>query len=102
MSRPVRVSREAKADLREIRDHVAAFNVAAAKKLVRQIAVTFDTLGDMPMVGRGRGRDDLAVGLRSLAVGKYVVIYRLLEDAVEIVRVIHGARDIPSLFGEGH
>ena len=100
MSRPVRVSREAKADLREIRDHVAAFNVAAAKKLVRQIAVTFDTLGDMPMVGRGR--DDLAVGLRSLAVGKYVVVYRLLEDAVEIVRVIHGARDIPSLFGEGH
>ena len=98
MSRRVQVSREAKADLREIRDHVAAFNVGAAKKLVRQIAATFDTLGDMPMVGRER--DDLAVGLQSLVVGKYIVVYRLPEDAVEIVRVLHGARNVPSFFGE--
>ena len=106
MSRQAQVSHEAKADLREIRDHVAAFNVEAAKKLTRQIAETFDNLGDMPMVGRER--DDLAVGLRSLVVGKYIVIYRLPEDKVEIVRdlhgarALHGARDIPSFFGEGH
>ena len=100
MSRQVQVSREAKADLREIRDHIAASNVDAAKKLVQQIAVTFDSLGDMPMVGRKR--DDLAYGLRSLAVGKYIVVYRLMENSIEIVRVLHGARDIPSFFGEGH
>ena len=46
----------------------------------------------------GGKRPELSAGLRSIPVGQYVIFYRVLADAVEIVNVIHGARDIDSLF----
>ena len=48
-----------------------------------------------PLMGRDRG--DLAPRLRSSLVKPYVLLYRPLEDGIEIIRVIHGARDISSL-----
>jgi plasmid stabilization system protein ParE len=32
-------------------------------------------------------------------VGEYVIIHRLHEEDVLILRVLHGSRDIPALFG---
>ena len=46
----------------------------------------------------GRSRDELAAGIRSLAVGKYVIYYRRVGRAVRILRILHGARDIEKLF----
>jgi toxin ParE1/3/4 len=45
----------------------------------------------------GEARDELVRGLRCFSVGNYVIYYRLLvpnEQTVEIVRVLHGARDV--------
>jgi len=42
----------------------------------------------------GRTRDELVPGLRSLPFGRYVIFYRALDDGSEIVRVLHGARDL--------
>ena len=36
---------------------------------------------------------------QSFPVGNHVIFYRLLDGVVEIVNVIHGSRDIESLFG---
>ncbi|MCC6360132.1 MAG: type II toxin-antitoxin system RelE/ParE family toxin [Phycisphaerales bacterium] len=48
----------------------------------------------------GHLRTDLAdESLRVLAVSSYLVIYRLGTQPVEIVRVIHGARDLNRLAG---
>jgi toxin ParE1/3/4 len=46
----------------------------------------------------GRERKDLAPGLRSFPVTKYLIFYYCTEDIIEIVRVIHGARDIEAFF----
>jgi toxin ParE1/3/4 len=46
----------------------------------------------------GRDRSDLAPKLRSSLVNPYVLFYLPLEDGIVIIRVIHGARDLPSLF----
>ena len=46
----------------------------------------------------GRTRNDLATGLRSFPVGNYVILYRPLENGVEVVRVVHGSRDIEDMF----
>jgi plasmid stabilization system protein ParE len=35
---------------------------------------------------------------RSSAVGNYVIFYRVREDGIEVVRVLHAARDIPEFF----
>jgi len=40
-------------------------------------------------------------GVQSFPFGRYVIFYHALGDAIEIVRVLHGARDIESIF-EGH
>jgi len=47
--------------------------------------------------GIGHVRDDLAdESLRVWAVFSYLIIYRTDTKPVQIIRVIHGARDVPS------
>jgi toxin ParE1/3/4 len=46
----------------------------------------------------GATAEELAPSLRQFRVWNYVVFYRPSADGLEIVRIIHGARDIPSLF----
>lgn len=48
----------------------------------------------------GRPRDGLLPGLRSVLAVPYVIFYRVQNDVVEVVRVLHGRRDIDSIFGE--
>jgi toxin ParE1/3/4 len=45
-----------------------------------------------------RAAADVLSGLRSVVVARYVVFYRLTSDAVQIVRVLHGSRDIDPIF----
>ena len=42
----------------------------------------------------GRGRDEVSPGIRSLAFGRYVVFFEPLSDGIDVVRVLHGSRDI--------
>jgi toxin ParE1/3/4 len=46
----------------------------------------------------GRARAELADNLRSLPTGHYVIFYRPVKAGVEVMRVLHGSRDIPPLF----
>jgi toxin ParE1/3/4 len=49
----------------------------------------------------GRGREELAPGLRSLPYGRYVIFYEVMPDRIAIVRVLHGAGDLgPPFEGE--
>jgi toxin ParE1/3/4 len=57
---------------------------------------TFDELLINP--GIGRERIDIAPLVRSFPVSNYLIFYRLLNEGIEILRVIHGARNIPNLF----
>ncbi|MGO8765667.1 MAG: type II toxin-antitoxin system RelE/ParE family toxin [Limisphaerales bacterium] len=57
----------------------------------------FSKLAVMPLMGRQR--EELSPRLRSFPVSRYVIFYRPMENGVEIVRALHGARDLPSLIG---
>ena len=49
----------------------------------------------------GRPRGDLREGLRAFPHRPYVIFFHYPgDDVVEIVRVLHGARDIPALFDD--
>lgn len=52
-----------------------------------------------PLVGRARPK--LAAALRSFPEGRYVLFYRPAPNGIELVRVLHSARDLPALAGEG-
>ena len=43
-------------------------------------------------------REELVPGLRSLSVGGYLIFYLPIEDGIDVVRVLHGMREIDTLF----
>ncbi len=89
--------RSAEADLADIWRYIARDSPQNASRLVRRIrTMCSTTLADNPYIGRAR--PELAPGLRSFPVGNYIVFYRPIEDGVEVVRVVHGSRDIEALF----
>jgi toxin ParE1/3/4 len=86
-------------DLEVIWDYMAADNPEAAERCLRQIDAQFHKLAQQPFIGRER--KDLGPGLRSFAVGHYVIFYQPIAsgEGVEIVRVIEGHRNIsPDIF----
>ena len=94
MPRVLRTS-QAEEDLLEIWAHVAADTPAAGDRLLDRIASACEMLAKNPAAGRTRG--ELAERLRSFPVGKYVVFYRPIDDEIVVIRVLHGARDLPDL-----
>jgi toxin ParE1/3/4 len=48
----------------------------------------------------GPARPDIAPDARAFVVGRYLVLCRLVDDGIEIIRVVHGARDLPGIFAE--
>ena len=88
-----RWTRPALGDLEAIGDFVARDNPAAAGRLVTRIVEAIETLCDHPHLGRP-GR---VAGTRELVIAEtpYVVPYRVVDDGVEILAVIHGARRWP-------
>ena len=93
---PVIRSDRAEADLAEILAYLSGHSRGAAERLVRGLTEKSRLLEQLPEMGRPR--DDLAPGLRSVVVEKYVIFYQPTPDAVVIVRILHGSRDIDSLF----
>ena len=72
--------------------------IEVADRLVDSIANRFFLLANHPNIGRARD-EDLRPGLRSFPVGEYVIIYRIEDSHVLILRVLRGSRNIEALFG---
>lgn len=87
----------ATADLEAIVDYIAADNPAAADEVVTRLEDLAAHLAERP--GMGRARFDLLPNLRSFRLGRYLLFYRATTGGIEVVRVLHGARDFPALFG---
>ena len=45
----------------------------------------------------GAPRDDLRFGTRSFVHRKYLVFYTVSEDALIVLRVVYGGRDLPAI-----
>jgi len=49
-------------------------------------------------VSLGPARPELGADVRSLPLGKYLIIYRPVKGGIELVRFVHGARNLRRLF----
>lgn len=67
-----------------------------ANRVIDSITDHFFLLSRHPQLGRRRD-DDLRPGLRSVSVSGYVIIYRIENEDVLILHVVHGRRDIQTL-----
>ena len=91
-----RISTEAQADLEEIWWYIAEENEQAADLLIDEIIERFPRLAQFPKMGRKRA--EILKGLRSFPVQRYTIFYRLVDEGIEVIRVLHSARDIEKLF----
>ena len=80
----------------------AGFRVA--QRFLAQAEATFTRLARMPGMGTRYEHDHPALaGLCFFPISrfpKYVVFYRPVADGIEIVRVLHGARDIATILAQ--
>lgn len=83
-------------DLKDIWNYIVERNSAAADKFMLEFAKKFQLLADNPKIGRAH--DEFILNLCSFPHKDYVIFYFPIETGVEIYRVLHGARDIDSLF----
>ena len=96
----VRQSALARADLIQIWVDIALDNQAAADRVYDRLEARVKILERFPEAGMAR--PDIAKDARILVDSPYLILYRLVSEGVQIVRVLHGARDIDdSLFSEG-
>lgn len=89
------ISDRAREDIKSIYRYIASDNVAAARRLRAGFIDSFRLLAGQQLLGEAR--DDLAATLRMWTAGNYVILYRPSPNGIEVVRVVHAARDIAAL-----
>lgn len=90
----------ARLDLKSHWRYIARDNLPAADRLLNAAEKTFKLIAGNPHIGSQHSFRKL-VGIRSRAVrgfGNYLVFYQTQGEAVVILRVIHGMRDLPRFF----
>jgi toxin ParE1/3/4 len=92
-----RLTEQAEADLDELWAHIAEANPSAADRMVDAVLESSRTHVRFPNMGQNR--DDLGPGLRCFVVSPFVIFYRPVEGTIEILRILHGARDIDTILG---
>jgi toxin ParE1/3/4 len=88
--------RVALSDLEGIRRYIAQENPWAGTRVQIMIRNAVEQLADYPNLGRS-GRVE---GTRELVIAgtPYIVVYRVLDNRLRILSVIHGARRWPERF----
>ncbi|NBC33611.1 MAG: type II toxin-antitoxin system RelE/ParE family toxin [Alphaproteobacteria bacterium] len=87
---------QAKRDLIDIWNYVADYNLDAADRVLDKIDNTCSILARYPFIGRARQEIDSSVF--SFPVGKYLIFYEPCDNGIDIIRILHGSRDIESQF----
>lgn len=84
-------------DLADIWEYIARDNPDAPDRTLKVLEEKFFLLGQFPELGRER--KEYRGNLRSLAVGTYVIFYRVNGADADIIRVLHGSRNLKDIFG---
>lgn len=98
MIRRLRRTERAESDLDDLWSYIAADSPAAADRFILRLLAAEDRLADFPELAAARS--EIRPGLRILPVGNYLLLYRLDRDTVEIVRIVHGARNLGQVLSE--
>ncbi len=78
-------------DVDDIWLYIARHDPDAATRLVERLVLSVARLADYPE--SGPARPEIGAGARSITVGNYLVLYRVELESVDIVRVVHAAKE---------
>jgi plasmid stabilization system protein ParE len=89
----------ARADLAEISDYISKDNPDAANRVLDELRAAMRNLAEMPEMGHSR-RDLASESLRFWPLYSYLIIYRPEARPLQVVRVLHGSRDVHRILEE--
>lgn len=89
---------QAEQDVDQVWECIADDNVDAADRVLDRLTEAFQQLADNP--GIGHYREELGGTLcRFWLVYSYLIVYLPKSDPLQIVRVVHAARDVQGILG---
>ncbi|HEY7302117.1 MAG TPA: type II toxin-antitoxin system RelE/ParE family toxin [Xanthobacteraceae bacterium] len=88
----IRRSQKARADLGDIWLYIAERDVSAADRVLDEIERIISLIATQPRMGRKR--PEIGVNIHSFRAMSWIVFYRIEEGFIDVVRVLHGARDL--------
>lgn len=83
-------------DLEVIGDYIAEDNLSRARSFVAELRAQCAKIAKAPQAYRAR--PELGVGIRSCPHGNYVIFFIATKTRLTIVRILHGAMDVPAHF----
>ena len=83
-------------DLNDIADYFSGKNIDAGERFFTAFNHKCKQLVSFPSSGKSYAA--IRPGLRGLSLKGYVIFYRLLDDGIEILRVINARRNFPAAF----
>lgn len=104
MSNRIRRSPDARFDVVELADYISYDSLDAAMRFLDATDDTFEFLAANPEIGQlCHFTNPRLAGMRTWRVEgfpNHVIYYRPIPEGVEILRVLHGARNAEAIFGE--
>ena len=95
---PYVLTPRAEQDLSGIWDYIAEDSIDAADRVLLAIENAVQRLANRP--GIGHLREDLADQRhRFWLVYSYLIVYRIGTQPLQVIRVLHAARDVQSILG---
>jgi plasmid stabilization system protein ParE len=91
----------ARQDLVDILSYITreSGSLAIGRDFVFQLRQKCVRLANLPGT-LGQARPELGLGLRSTSFQNYVIFFRYVGEGVEVINVLHGARDVDGHFGQ--
>jgi toxin ParE1/3/4 len=97
--RELRYTLAARRDIKSITAYIAktSANQKVAYNFVRQLRAKCQKLATLPGT-LGRPRPELRPDIRSFVFRSYIIFFRYKKEALEVVNILEGHRDIESYF----
>ena len=100
MKRACRITRHARTDLRQIWNYLAEYaSFEVADNVIADIHAGIEQIERSPGVGHDR-TDLTPLPVKFYLIHSYLIIYTQ-KPSLAVVRILHAARDIPSILSPG-
>jgi toxin ParE1/3/4 len=95
--RSFQLTPEASRDMERIADDLANFSgLPSSDRFLSGLTKALARLTRFPNLGHQR--NDLSPGIRNLIYEKYLILYRIDDESLEILRVVRGNQNLENLF----
>lgn len=91
----LRISHFIESDLNDIAEYIAQDNPQRALTVIEDIEARFLEISMNPLIYQLR--PEIGPAARLVTVGSYAILFRVVEDMVQIERVVYGGRDLPRI-----